>query len=795
MNSLYPTNIEEKLGFEDIRNRLKERCLSNLGVLRVDKMRFINDYEKVNRYIDQTVEFKSILESEDSFPTNNFIDVSNALKKSNAEGAFLSERELLDICYSLKAILKSIDFLTKRKGEYPSLCDLSDSIDFDQTLADEIEEKIDKEARVKDHASPELRKIRSNLKSGYSRVKKLIDKIFKEASGSGYVPEGFTMTVRDGRMVIPIAAEHKRKIKGFIHDESSTGNTVFLEPTAVLEGNNELRELENAEKREVAKILTALTDRVRLNLPELKKAYNFLGNIDFIRAKAVFSQKLDATKPKLSDKPQIYWQLALHPLLFLSYKEANREVVPLSLALDNAQKIIVISGPNAGGKSVCLKTVGLLQYMLQCGLLIPVDPDSKAGVFDKIFIDIGDEQSLDNDLSTYSSHLTNMKYFLRNSSSETLILIDEFGTGTDPQFGGAIAEAILDKLRVSGCMGVITTHYSNIKHYAEEGDGIINGAMKFDMKKLEPLYQLEVGKPGSSFSLEISRKIGLDQQVLDYAKNLIGSERVDVDELILKLEKQHQEIAKRDKDLKESEQKVKSLEQKYSSLYEELEKNKKEILSKAKGEASDLLKKTNREIEKTIRHIKENKAHKGETKKARERLDELKERVNKKDNNNKNIAQPKSGPVEIGCQVKLKDNDVVGEVLSIKGKDVEVKMGGLKSFVKLNRLIKVGGPENNKQKFTKKRTRGFDIAQKRAHFNSTLDLRGKRAEEALPMVDKFIDDALLFNNGEVKILHGKGNGILKDLIRQHLKGAPYIETMKDEHIEHGGAGITVVNFK
>jgi len=795
MPRLYPKNIEEKLGFEEIRNKLKNHCLSNLGVMRVDKMRFDNDFEKVSRYVDQTVEFKSIIDSEDNFPTNNFIDVNNALKKSRTEGAFLSERELLDISKSLKAILKSISFLDKRKNEYPTLYNLTQSIELDENLAKQIEDKIDKDEKVKDHASPELRKVRSSLKSGYSRVKKLIDKIFKEASGSGYVPEGSSMTVRDGRMVIPIAAEHKRKIKGFIHDESSTGQTVFLEPTAVLEGNNELRELENAEKREVVKILTSLTDEIRYNLSDLSKAYNFLGNIDFIRAKAVIAKSLNASKPELLNQQIIDWKQSIHPLLFMAYQSSNRKVVPLSLSLNQDQKIIVISGPNAGGKSVCLKTVGLLQYMLQCGLLIPVDPDSKAGIFEQIFIDIGDEQSLDNDLSTYSSHLTNMKFFLKNSSSETLVLIDEFGTGTDPQFGGAIAEAILDKLRASQCLGVITTHYSNIKHYAEDGEGIINGAMKFDMKELEPLYQLELGKPGSSFSLEISRKIGLDKEVLEYAKNIIGAKKVDVDELILKLEKQHQEITSRDNELKESEQKVRSLEQKYSSLYEELEKNKKEILAKAKGEASELLKKTNREIEKTIRHIKENKAHKGETKKARERLQGLKEKVTKKEDQKLKTPVNEGGPIEVGSHVKLKDNDVVGEVIGIKGKDVEVKMGGLKSDVKLNRLVKVGGPGLNKQKSPKKRSRGFDIAQKRAQFSNTLDLRGKRGEEALPLVDKFIDDALLFSSQEVKILHGKGNGILKDLIRQHLKGAPYIESMKDEHIEHGGAGITVVNLK
>lgn len=791
--ALYPKNIEEKIGFDQIRQLLADRCLSTLGEKTIEKMQFGSDLSLVRKLLYQTEEFVNIIRSDEKFPSNYYIDASDLLKKAKPEGIFLNESELIDLAKSLNTIIRCIEFLVKHREEYPSLFELTHYTAISEDLPKLILSKFDENGEVKDNASPALAKIRSNLKTHYSRVKKAIDKIYKEASNAGYVPAGASMTVRDGRMVIPIAAEHKRRIKGFVHDESSTGQTVFIEPAEVLEGNNEIRELENAQKREVIRILTELTNHVRLDLDNIKKGYSFLSKIDFIRAKALLAIDLEAVNPDLNERQQFDWINAKHPLLHISFQRSGRAVVPLNIKLDESNRILIISGPNAGGKSVCLKTVGLLQYMLQCGLLIPVAENSKAGIFQQIFIDIGDEQSLESDLSTYSSHLTNMKHFLSNAGSKSLILIDEFGTGTDPQFGGAIAEGILDKLLATGCHGIITTHYSNIKLYAEDHEGVINGAMKFDMKNLEPMYELELGKPGSSFSLEISRKIGLSQEVVEYAKAVIGEKKVDVDELILKLEKQKQEIEKRDRELRSSEQTVKSLEQKYQRLYEELEKNKKEILSKAKSEASEILSRTNREIEKTIRHIKENKAQKTETKKARERLESLKQTVKPlKDQDKTKVI---GGKIEVGDQVQLKGQEVVGEVLEIKGKDAEVQMGSLKSFVKLNRLEKVSKRQAKQLKQSTGRKRSFDIAQKRANYSTTLDLRGKRGEEALPLVDKFIDDALLFGVNEVKILHGKGNGILKDMIRTHLRGAPYISSMADEHIEHGGAGITVVELK
>ena len=538
---LYPKDIESKLGFDKIRLLLKEKCLSNLGINIVDKISLSSNPDQIKKLLLQTEEFMHILVANEPFPSNYFIDVSNALQRARTEGMFLSEEEFLNINRSLQTILSCDRFLNKRSQEFPQLHQLTNMIVFDAGICTKISDKIDDNGFVKDSASVQLAEIRQGLKAKHAQVRRTLNSIYKNAVKDGYVPEGASMTIRDGRMVIPITAEYKRRIKGFVHDESATGQTVYLEPTEVLEGNNEIRELENAEKREVIRILTALTDLLRANLEDIKRAYQFLSFIDFIRAKARLAIEMRAVMPKVENTRSMRWRKARHPLLFLAYEKTDRKVVPLDIELHDGQRMIIISGPNAGGKSVCLKTVGLIQYMLQCGLLVPVGEESAAGIFENIFIDIGDEQSIENDLSTYSSHLTNMRFFLKHIDKKTLCLIDEFGTGTDPHFGGAIAEAILDDLIQQQGYGVITTHYSNIKHYAGQKPDVVNGAMRFDMQNLEPLYELEIGKPGSSFSLEIAKKIGLPGPIIDYARNVAGSKSMDVDDLILKLEKQEQE--------------------------------------------------------------------------------------------------------------------------------------------------------------------------------------------------------------------------------------------------------------
>ncbi|TRX49855.1 endonuclease MutS2 [Fulvivirga sp. M361] len=793
---LFPNDIESKLGFDKIRERLAVKCKSAMGTELAEKVRFTADIDLIRKFLQQTDDFKKILESDGAFPSNYYLDARPALAKARVEGAFLDERQFRDISLSLTTIDSCVRFLKSHKEEYPSLYELTNGLEVSAALVKSIDAKIDDDPKVRDNASAVLQNVRRNISQKYQQVRKTLESAFKSAAKEGFIPDGASITVRDGRMVIPVSAEYKRRIKGFVHDESSTGQTVFIEPATVLEGNNELRELEYAEKREVIKILTELTDELRANTDSLKRAYRFLGVVDFIQAKARLALELDAVLPAVKEEQTITWKEARHPLLFLAHRNTDKKVVPLNIELNHDQRLLIISGPNAGGKSVCLKTVGLLQLMLQSGLLVPVGEESEFGVFEDIFIDIGDEQSIENDLSTYSSHLSNMKFFIRNAKLKSLCLIDEFGTGTDPQFGGAIAEAVLDDLKRKEANGVITTHYSNIKNYAEEKPGLINGAMKYDMANLEPLYELEMGKPGSSFSLEIARKIGLSHKVIEYAKEAIGSKNIDVDNLLLRLERQKQKVIERDRALKSKEKEVSQLQSKYQRLLEEMETNKKSIISKAKQEAASILKETNREIEKTIRHIKENKAEKKETKRVRERLTQLKGKVEEEKKVIPAVVQKEDGPIGIGDAVRIVGQEVAGEVLSLKGNGAEVQFGDLKSTVKLNRLEKISkGQSKQINKQRSQPNNGLNLNQKFAQFSSTLDVRGRRAEEVFSIVDRFIDDALLFDISEIRILHGKGDGVLRSVIRDYLRKSNLTETITDEHVERGGAGITVVQLK
>ncbi|QSE99093.1 endonuclease MutS2 [Fulvivirga lutea] len=791
---LYPHDIEQKLGFDKIRALISEKCTTDLGKSIVEKVKFSSNYDLINKLLAQTKEYQNILISSDSLSLFGFADIQEALEKSKTEGTFCSENEIFQIGKFLNSFEKAYDFFSNNSNNYPHLYDLCNTIEIDKSLLKQIEKCIDEEGNLKDDASPELQRIRGELRSKYSQVRKSLYSIFKQSEKEGWVPEGASVTVRDGRMVIPILAEFKRRLPGFIHDESASGNTVYLEPTNVLQGNNEIRQLEYAEKREKIKILTGLTNRVRINLPDIRSGLSFISKLDFIRAKAKFSNEIEAIVPKIKNTASVSLRNARHPLLLLSFMKEGKKVVPLNVQLTEKSRILIISGPNAGGKSVSLKTIGLLQFMIQSGIPIPVGEESELGMFEDILIDIGDEQSIENDLSTYSSHLKSMKSFLKNGTSTSLCLIDEFGTGTDPQFGGAIAQAVLSELNNKKVSGVITTHYSNIKHFAEKTEGIINGAMRFDMQKLEPLFELEVGKPGSSFSLEIAKKIGLNSGVIDYAKELIGDKAIDVDQLLNQLEKQKQQIKQRDEELKKRELQAANLQNQYSTLKEELDKNKKEIISKAKEEAARLLKDTNREIEKTIRHIKSNKAQKTETKRARERLQNLKQKVDEP----KEIKKAQAATEEQlnpGDTVQLIDQEVTGTVISMKGNDVEVQIGLLKSKVKKNRLIKISkGKEKTIKKERAGSAHGMNLTSKFSEFNSTLDIRGKRVEEVLTILDQFLDDAILFGLSEVKVLHGKGNGVLREVLRNYCKTQSFISNVADEHIERGGAGITVITL-
>ncbi|GAB3993077.1 endonuclease MutS2 [Spirosoma daeguense] len=810
---LYPNTLENKLGFDTIRERLKEACVSPLGQDYVDKIRFVDNVTLIDKLLRQTTEFKQIVQYETDFPNSNYIDVRPHLARARVEGLALTEAEFFDLKLALRTIQDCLRFLSRhsdtRSGEedatFPFLRELAGPVGVDKKLTDAIERVIDDRGNVRDSASPELASIRRRIISEQANLRKRLDSILRQAKQNGWMPDDLSLTVRGGRLVIPIAAEHKRKIKGFVHDESQTGQTVFLEPAEVFDANNEIRELEYEERREIYRILLALTDQIRPHLEELRKAVNFLAQIDFIRAKARLAVQLEAIMPKLHERPFVNWINARHPLLFLSFAKQGKHVVPLNVRLDEKARILVISGPNAGGKSVALKTIGLVQYMLQCGLLVPMDDYAEMGVFQNLFIDIGDEQSLENDLSTYSSHLTAMKKFLVGANKRTLFLIDEFGTGTEPGLGGAIAESILEDLNKSGAYGVVNTHYTNLKVMANKTPGLINGAMRFDGEHLEPLYQLEIGRPGSSFAFEIAQKIGLPKGVIDRAKEKLGNQQVNFEKLLKELDIEKKVFSEKNLEISINQRKLAQQLAEYTALKNRLDNDQKKIVNDAKQKAKTLIQEANQRIESTIRTIKENKAERDPTRQIRQELEQFtqKELVPEAIV----IETPKpaeeefvndGGAIAVGSYVRIQGQNAIGEVLSIRNKDAEIRIGDLKSNVKLNRLEKVSKKifkEATEVRDDRPRTQGMDINEKMQNFSFNLDIRGRRGEEALGEVDRFVDDALVLGYPELRIVHGKGDGILRTLIRNHLRGYKQVARMEDEHVDRGGAGVTIVKMK
>lgn len=794
---LYPANLEQKVNFIKIKELLKAECTSTLGQDYVDKVAFSADYVLVQRLLDQTEEFRQLLIAGEAFPSSNFTNLNPYLEKAKLEGAFLEQEEFQEVKLALLTLKSCIAFFQKYGEEYPTLKALLGLlIDLDLKLLQVIDQVLDEKGKLRSNASKELQLIRTQLLYEESRLRKVMERVFKDARAKGLTPEDAAMTIRGGRMVIPIAAENKRKLRGFIHDESATGQTVFMEPEEALEINNEIRDLEYMEKREIIRILTRLTDQLRPAIPALRKATNFLGLLDFIRAKARFAQKTDSCKPELIKERTLTWSGARHPILEISLRSQGKQIIPLTVQLEGQQRLLLISGPNAGGKSVALKTVALLQYMLQCGLLIPVHPNSKSSLFDNFFIDIGDEQSIENDLSTYSSHLMSMKHFTQFANKKTILFIDEFGTGTEPQFGGAIAESILLALNRMGAYGLITTHYGNLKQLANKHQGLVNGAMRYDVDKLEPLYQLEIGKPGSSFALEIASKIGLSKEIVAYAKQQIGEERVRYDRLLTQLENEKNQYALLLKDVKEKDRLLEGKLKEYVQLKESLELNKKKYLQEAKLEAKSLLDQTNRKIESVIREIKEGKAEKEVTKSVRKELDQFKEEIKPekvvvKDPEIQVIA----GQISAGDWVRLKDNGAIAEVVAIKNKDVELLIGDLKSNVKLSRLEKISKAEVKKESKYSERRGTYQSTEKMMDYSPNLDLRGKRGEEVLPLIQTFIDEGFMLGVKNLRIVHGKGDGILREVSRNLLRSMAQVGKLEDEHADRGGAGVTLVTLK
>lgn len=824
---IYPQNFEQKIGFDQIRSLIKEKCLGTLGTDYTDRMAFSTDYDSIRKQLNCTWEFVHIIEQADDFPSDFFFDVRPSLKRVRIEGTFLEEGELFDLRRSLETIQGIIRFLRPGEEEeirYPYLYELSKEVEAFPQLIKRIDVILDKFGHVKDSASPELAHIRSSIASTLSSISRNLNNILRAAQSEGFVDKEVSPTMRDGRLVIPVAPSYKRKIKGIVHDESASGKTVFIEPAEVVEANNRVRELESEERREVVRILTAFTDELRPYIEAIVYSYEFLAEIDFIRAKALFALETNGVLPHFENRRQIEWFHAVHPLLFLSLKRQGKTVVPLDLTLDEKNRILLISGPNAGGKSVCLKTAGLLQYMLQCGLLVPMYDNSHTGIFKDIFIDIGDEQSIEDDLSTYSSHLTHMKFFVRNANENSLLLIDEFGGGTEPQIGGAIAEALLDRFNQKRAYGVITTHYQNLKHFAEDTDGIVNGAMLYDRHLMQPLFKLSIGNPGSSFAIEIARKIGLPEDVIASASEKVGSAYIDMDKYLQDIVRDKRYWESKRQNIRQREKKLEELTARYEADLTALEKQRKELLKQAKGDAAQILADANARIENTIREIKEAQAEKEKTRAARQKFEQFKAGLNEEneaDDNDpvsrklKQIAERKkrkqqrkkaeenqpqpvaASPLAPGDAVRLKGQNSVGEVLEIAGNNVTVAFGMLKSTLKADRLEKVSKSqikkENLKATFLGVQTTE-DMREKQLNFKQEIDVRGMRADEALQAVTYFIDDAIQVGCTRVRILHGTGTGVLRQVIRQYLKTVPGVAHFQDEHVQLGGAGITVVEL-
>lgn len=784
---IYPEDLEVRLGFDQVRHHVSDFCLGDLGKNHAANMRFLSSFDELKPILKQTLEALHLKQRSEQIPVSRYENPEAWLNAISIEGSFLEGESLITICSALRVLISTNDFLRKHEEDSPELFKLCLPAQNGRRTLETLTAKIDEDGSVRDSASAELARIRRRLRDEELKVRRVAEQVIRKALQEGWAPEGSNPTIRDGRLVIPVIAEHKRKLKGYIIDQSSTGQTVYIEPGEVIEANNDLRDLELEERREVIRILMDLTSYLRNNLDELRSGYSFIGLLDYIRAKASFASLIEAGLPVLENRQIMKWMGARHPLLFLSLK-GKRELIPLSIDLNTENTFLLVSGPNAGGKSVCLKTVGLIQYMLQCGLLVPMHDDSVMGVFKNIFLDIGDQQSIENDLSTYSSHLRNMDFFIRHSGPDSLVLMDELGAGTDPNFGGGIAQAVLEQLVSKKVWGLATTHYYNLKVFASNYHGIRNAAMKFDTRNLLPLFQLEIGQPGSSFALEIARKTGLSGETIQAAERIIGKELTGLETLMKQVADEKLRVTEKDQEIKRKESQLNATLKRYETLSNELESRKKEILNSAKAEASTLLQQTNKEIEKTIRHIKENKAHKQETKKVREGLRELEKKVKPA-----SVGSTKpAGQLKAGDKVRMINGEVTGTILEVNGKNAQVQFGDLRTSVKTEKLIRSDQIEFLKSATTPK---GIELHQRQSDFSSFLDVRGKRAEEIIPLLVRFMDDAVLLGQVEVKILHGKGEGVLRKMIRDYLKKQRTVESFADEHADRGGDGITVVRLK
>lgn len=828
---IYPSAFESKTGFDDIRSLLREQCLSTLGKERVGDMTFSADNSLVNEWLCQVREFRRLKDAAPDFPLQYFFDMREAVARLRLDGTWLEEGELHDLRRSLTTILSIKRFFQGDAGEeYPALCRLADDVQTFPEIVRCIDRIIDKFGRMRDDASPELATIRRELARTEGSISRALNSLLKTARMEGLVDKDASPTMRDGRLVIPVAPALKRKIPGIVHDESASGKTVFIEPAEVVEANNRIRELESDERREIVRLLKETASEVRPHIELITASYRLLADIDFIRSKAELARLIGGYEPTVEDKPLIDYIRAEHPLLRMTLSKQGKSVTPLDITLTTEQRILIISGPNAGGKSVCLKTVGLLQYMLQCGLSIPVDSRSRVGIFKNILIDIGDEQSIENDLSTYSSHLTNMKQMMRHADGRTLLLVDELGTGTEPQIGGAIAESVLRQFLNKGAFAVITTHYQNLKHFAEENEGVANGAMLYDRQEMRPLFRLAIGQPGSSFAIEIARKIGLPEDVIRDAADIVGSDYIQSDKYLQDIirdkrywESKRQTVHRQEKELKQAIAR-------YEEQTAELQRQRKEIIQQAREQATAMIDESRSRIERTIREIKESQAEREDTRRIRHELETFRDEVSdtqvaddiierkmrqieqRRERKAKKArekaahqASPKTGNVSatanmqpvVGDSARIKGLTAVGTIESIEGKTAVIVFGNKRTRLQLDKIERVEktatGARNSKVEQSNSHTRAVRYEMP-ADFNPDIDVRGMRGDEAVSAVTYFIDDAVMTGMHQVRILHGTGSGILRSLIRQYLATVPAVNAFHDEHVQFGGAGITVVEL-
>ena len=823
---IYPQTFEEKIGMTEIRQMLKQQCLSTMGKERTDEMTFLTHGPRIRTLHQQVGEFVRIEAEVDEFPNHGFFDMRPMLRRIRVEGIFMEVDEMWNLKRALDTIAAIVKlFRADDEQPYPALHQLAEGVAVFPAVSKRVDAILDKFGQVKDSASPELAKIRADLARTEGSVGRILNSLLRAAQQDGLVASDVTPTMRDGRLVIPVAPALKRKIKGIVHDESATGKTVFIEPQEVVEANNRIRELEHDERREVIRILQEFTSLVRPLTPEMLQSFEFLADIEFIRAKAHFARQIDAFTTTVP-------QIAVHPLLRLTLARHGKRVVPLDIKLSRRERILIISGPNAGGKSVCLKTVGLLQYMLQCGLPVTMGENSRLGIFEHLMIDIGDEQSIEDELSTYSSHLLNMKKMMQQADPATLLLIDEFGGGTEPQIGGAMAEAVLGRFVRQGAFAVITTHYQNLKLYADRTDGVVNGAMLYDRHLMQALYRLEIGNPGSSFAVEIARKIGIPEDVINEASDIVGRDYIDADKWLQDIVRDKRYWETKRQNIHAQEKQMAQTMERYETEMADLQRQRKEILKDAKEKAAQLLADANARIENTIREIREAQAEKERTRNIRQQFEEFRDEVDdveqqqdkedaivrkmkqlqeRKERQQKRkaerkqsseqpvdaVAQTAPRPLAAGETVRIKGQASVGTIESIKGSQAIVIFGLMRTNVLVNKLQRAT-PTPSKEtapgaSFLSRQTRDL-MREKSLHFNQDIDVRGMRGDEALNAVTHFIDDATQVGMSRVRILHGTGTGILRNLIRQYLKTVPSVVDARDEHVQFGGAGITVVDL-